>query len=135
MTVGFTCGVFDLFHAGHVLMLENCKQQCDELLVGIKVDPTVDEFNKNKPVQSILERIIEVKACKFVDKILVYSTEEDLNNILGISNINVRFIGEDHKNKPITGQKICDLRGIKIIYLPRTHTYSTSNLRERVKNA
>src|SRR3990167_8929435 len=99
MKVGFTAGVFDLFNAGHITMLRNAKKQCDHLIVGIQTDPTIDRPDtKNKPIQSIFERTTQVKACIYVDEIVVYQTEQDLEDILDTVNIHVRFVGMDHKN-------------------------------------
>ena len=133
MVVGFTCGAFDLFHAGHVLMLKECKDLCDYLIVGIKTNPSKDTPNKNKPIQSIVERQVEVWACEHVDEVFVYETEKDLEELLSFIDIDVRFIGEDWKDKQITGKEICDRRGIKIAYTKRDHNFSTSSLRERIK--
>jgi len=133
MLIGFTCGTFDLFHVGHVLMLEECKKQCDYLIVGVKTNPQSDLKGKNKPVQSIVERQLQVMGCRYVDKVLVYETEMDLNVLLCTLSIDIRFIGEDWKDKPITGKDICDKRGIEIVYTKRDHNFSTSNLRERIK--
>jgi glycerol-3-phosphate cytidylyltransferase len=130
--MGFTCGVFDLFNAGHVLMLKNAKRQCDKLIVGIQTDPTIDRPYKNKPIQSIVERQIEVGACKYVDNVIVYQTERDLEELLEVLPINVRFIGMDHKDGFKTGVEICKRRGITEIYSERGGRYSTTELRERV---
>ena len=136
--IGFTCGVFDLFNAGHVLMLKKCKEKCDYLVVGIQTDPTIDRPYKNKPVQSLFERQIQVNACKYVDKIIVYQTEQDLLDILDTQPINIRFVGMDHKDEPMTEAKqkrrdICEKRGIEIVYQERGGRFSTSELRERMK--
>lgn len=130
---GFTCGTFDLFHAGHILMLGECKRSCDYLTVGIQTDPTLDRPDKNKPVQSIVEREIQVSGCKYVNGIVVYQTEKDLEELLMTLDINVRFVGIDHKDGFMTGEEICKKRGIKIVYNERNHNYSTTSLRERVK--
>jgi glycerol-3-phosphate cytidylyltransferase len=133
MITGFTCGTFDLFHAGHILMLDECKKQCDHLIVGIQTNPHLDRKDKNKPIQSIVERQIEVSACKYVDDIIVYETEEDLNVLLCTLPINVRFIGKDWEGKQITGGDICKRRGIEIVYNKRDHPFSTTELKERIK--
>jgi len=134
MTKGFTCGSFDLLHAGHVIFLRDCKSMCDKLIVGIQADPSIERRNKNKPVQSLLERQIQLLSCKYVDDVLVYETERDLERLLGIINIHKRFIGDDWKKENITGGNICDKKKIKIVYIPRNHDWSSSSLRERIKN-
>jgi glycerol-3-phosphate cytidylyltransferase len=78
--IGFTCSTFDLLHAGHILMLAESKQICDYLIVGLQIDPSIDREAKNKPVQSIVERYVQLKAVKFVDEIIVYQTEKDLED-------------------------------------------------------
>ena len=132
MKKGLTVGTFDLFHAGHVIMLRDCKRFCDRLVVGIQVDPSVERPEKNKPIQSIIERDIEVSSCKYVDAVFIYETEKDLEDVLSIIDVNVRFIGSDWYNKEITGGEICRKRGIKIIYTDRDHKWSSNNLRERI---
>ena len=130
--VGFTCSTFDLLHAGHILMLAECKQICDYLIVGVQSDPTVDRpGTKNKPVQSIVERYVQLSAVKFVDEIIVYNTEKDLEDMLMFLPINVRIIGEEYKDKDFTGKQICEDRGIKIWYNSRSHRFSSSELRQR----
>lgn len=101
--IGFVCSAFDLFHAGHVLMLEEAKQQCDHLIVGLQTDPTLDRPHKNKPVQSVFERFVQLRACKYVDEIVVYSTEADLLNLLQSFPIDVRILGEEYEGKDFTG--------------------------------
>ena len=130
--VGFTCSTFDLLHAGHILMLAECKQICDYLIVGVQSDPTIDRPNtKNKPVQSIVERFVQLSAVKFVDEIIVYDTEKDLEDLLMFLPITVRIIGEEYKDKEFTGKQICEDRGIKIWYNSRNHRFSSSELRNR----
>jgi len=130
--VGFTCSTFDLLHAGHILMLAECKQICDYLIVGVQSDPTVDRpSTKNKPVQSIVERYVQLSAVKFVDEIIVYNTEKDLEDMLMFLPISVRIIGEEYKDKDFTGKQICEDRGIKIWYNSRSHRFSSSELRQR----
>ena len=133
MKAGFTCGVFDLFNAGHIIMLRNAKKQCDRLLVGIQTDPTIDRPEKNKPIQSIFERTIQVRACRYVDEIIVYQTEQDLEDILENLYINIRFIGMDHKDGFKTGVEICKRRNIEEVYSERGGRFSTTELRERIK--
>ena len=130
--VGFTCSTFDLLHAGHILMLAECKQVCDYLIVGVQSDPTIDRpGTKNKPVQSIVERYVQLSAVKFVDEIIVYNTEKDLEDMLMFLPLSVRIIGEEYKDKDFTGKQICEDRGIKIWYNSRTHRFSSSELRQR----
>jgi glycerol-3-phosphate cytidylyltransferase len=133
MIKGFTCGAFDLLHAGHILMLEQCKKMCDYLTVGIQSDPSIDRPEKHKPVQSLLERQIQVKACRYVDEVVTYNTEKDLEELLYNLPIQKRFIGEDHIGGFMTGEEICKKRGIEIVFTKRDHDYSSSNLRERIK--
>jgi glycerol-3-phosphate cytidylyltransferase len=132
MIIGFTCGAFDLLHAGHLAMLEESKRQCDWLTVGLHTDPSKDRPEKNKPVQSMFERYYQLSACKAIDTIIPYDTELDLENMMGILPINKRFVGADHINDYITGHDIMKERSIKVVYTGRHHTYSSSELRERI---
>jgi len=133
---GFTASAFDLFHAGHVMMLEDAKKRCDWLIAAIHVDPTLDRPGvKNKPVQSIIERQIQVSSCKHVDEIVVYNTEKELEDILITYPIDVRIIGEEYRDKNFTGKDICERRGIEIYYNKRDHYFSSSDLRKRVFEA
>ena len=134
MRIGITCSCFDLLHAGHILMLQECKEVCDFLYVAFQTDPTSDRPENNKPVQSVLERFIQLKGCKFVDEIIPYENEKDLENIFKSFNFDVRIIGEDYKNKDFTGRQICLERGIEIYYNKRSHDFSTSNLRKKIEN-
>ncbi|NDG30842.1 hypothetical protein EB118_12315 [bacterium] len=131
---GFTCGSFDLLHAGHIVMLEECKRHCSRLIVGLQTDPSKDRPQKNKPVQSLIERQIQLKAVKWVDEIVVYNDEKDLDLIFRTYPIDVRFVGEEYKDKDFTGKKyfINPSTNKKIIYTKRDHGFSTSELRERV---
>ena len=130
--VGFTCSTFDLLHAGHILMLAECKTICDYLIVGVQSDPSIDRpGTKNKPVQSIVERYVQLSAVKFVDEIIVYNTEKDLEDMLMFLPISVRIIGEEYKDKDFTGKQICEDRGIKIWFNSRSHRFSSSELRQR----
>jgi len=131
--VGFTCGAFDLLHPGHIAMLNDCKRYCDHLIVGLHTDPSIDRPTKNKPIQSVYERYVQLKGCKHVDEIIPYDTEEDLQNLLSIESIDVRFVGSEYKGTYITGQKICDMRKIAVVYNTRLHNYSSTNLRDRLK--
>ena len=125
--IGFTCGAFDLLHAGHIVMLEETKQFCNYLIVGLQTDPSIERPSKNKPIQSIYERYIQLSAVKFVDKIIPYDTENSLVDLLQSQNINIRFVGEDYKNKAFTGDDL----NIKIQYTNRQHSFSTTSLRQR----
>jgi len=133
--IGFTCSTFDLLHAGHVTMLEEAKRQCDFLIVGLQNDPTEDRPTKNKPVQSIVERQIQLAAVKYVDEIVIYNTEQDLIDLLLTLPIDVRVLGDEYKNKEFTGKDIAKQRGSKIIYNGRDHSFSSSSLRKRVASA
>jgi len=112
--IGITCSTFDLFHAGHVVMLEEAKRQCDYLIAAIQTDPTIDRQAKNKPVQSIIERQIQVSACKHVDEIIVYSTEKELEDIFMALPIDVRIMGEEYRDTEFTAKEICMKRGIEL---------------------
>jgi glycerol-3-phosphate cytidylyltransferase len=131
--IGFTCSAFDLLHAGHILMLEEAKQQCDYLIVGLQNDPTIDRSFKNKPVQTVVERFIQLKAVRYVDEVIVYNTEKDLEDLLQMLPISVRIVGEEYKDSTtLTGREICENRGIEIYYNRRDHRFSTTELRSRV---
>lgn len=135
MIKGFTCSAFDLLHPGHLIMLEECKRNCDYLIVGLQTDPTIDRPEKTKPIQTVTERMIQLKACKYVDEIVVYDTEKDLENLLASLDIQRRFIGEEYFLKPFTGEKICEDRGIDIYYNDkRRYNYSSTELRNRFKD-
>jgi glycerol-3-phosphate cytidylyltransferase len=135
MIVGFTCATFDLFHAGHILMLKEAKKVCDYLIVGLQTDPTLDRPTKNKPVQSVFERYTQLQACKYVDEIVVYATEKELIDILLAYPINVRILGEEYENRDFTGREVCVEMGMKFHYNKRKHSFSTTELRERVIEA
>ena len=129
VVVGFTCGSFDLMHAGHVLMFEECKKYCDKLIVGVQSDPSVDRpESKNAPIQSFAERILLVKSVRWIDDVVLYHTEEDLYKILKELKPDVRVIGDDWRDREYTGHDL----PIAVIFNSRSHTYSTSELRERV---
>ena len=128
MKVGFTCSCFDLFHAGHIMMLKEAKSQCDYLIVGLQTDPTMDRPEKNKPVQSVFERFVQLQACKYVDEIVVYATEKDLLDVLQSYPIDVRIIGDEYKDKHFTGREL----DMEIYYNRRKHSFSTTELRKRV---
>ena len=131
MKIGFTCGAFDLLHAGHSLMLKECKEYCDYLIVGLQKDPNIDRPEKNKPVQSYEERNEMINSIKWVDQVVYYDTEKDLYEILQKIKIDVRIIGADWKNKKFTGHDL----NIKVVFNSRDHGYSTSDLRKRVYEA
>ena len=130
--IGFTCSAMDLMHAGHVAMLEAAKQQCDWLIVGIQSNPALDRKHKNSPVQSIVERQIQVRGCRFVDETWIYDTERDLEDLLNILPIDVRILGDEYRGKQFTGLEICQARGIDIFFNERRHGFSSSKLRARV---
>jgi glycerol-3-phosphate cytidylyltransferase len=132
MKVGFTCSTFDLLHAGHVIMLREAKEQCDYLICGLQIDPSVDRKEKNAPVQTVVERYTQLKAVGYVDEIIPYATERDLEDLLSMYPIDVRILGEEYKNKTFTGRSICLKRGIDLYYNKREHRFSTSDLRRRV---
>ena len=133
--IGFTCSTFDLLHAGHVTMLEEAKHHCDYLIVGLQNDPTEDRPEKNKPVQSIVERQIQLAAVKYVDEIVLYNTEQDLIDLLLTLPIDVRVLGDEYKNKDFTGKDIAKQRGSKIVFNGRDHSFSSTSLRKRVNHA
>ena len=136
MRIGFTCSAFDLLHAGHVQMLRDAKAQCDYLMVGLQTDPTIDRpGDKNKPVQSLVERYSQLSAVEYVDEIIPYETEQDLIDILTMYHINIRILGDEYREKDFTGKEICRKRGIDFYFNKRDHRFSTSDLRERVENA
>lgn len=129
MKIGFTCSTFDLFHAGHLLMLEEAKKQCDYLIVGLQTDPTIDRpTEKNKPVQSVFERFIQLEACKYVDKVIPYATEKELLDILLSYPIDVRILGEEYMQKDFTGMEL----EMEFYFNKRRHSFSTTQLRQRV---
>ena len=136
LVIGITFSTFDLFHAGHIAMLSEAKNHCDYLIVGLQTDPTIDRpESKNPPVQSIVERQIQVSACRFVDEIVVYQTEKDLEDILLTLPIDVRILGVEYEKQNFTGRKICENRGIELVFNSRDHSFSSSNLRQRVWEA
>ncbi len=135
MIRGFTCSTFDLFHAGHVKMLEEARNQCHYLIVGLQSDPTIDRPHKNRPVQSLYERWLQLKACRYVDEIIPYATERELEDILLSTDIDVRILGQEYEHTEFTGRKICMDRNIKFYFNRRDHTFSTTELRQRVVDA
>lgn len=134
MKIGFTCSTFDLLHAGHIQMLRDAKEQCDYLICGLQIDPSLDRPEKNSPVQTIVERHTQLSAIKYVDEIIPYQTETDLEDILNMLHIDVRILGEEYKNGKFTGRAICAKRGIELFFNKREHRFSSSDLRDRVKS-
>lgn len=130
MKVGFTCSCFDLFHAGHIMMLREAKTQCDYLIVGLQTDPTLDRPEKNTPIQSITERFVQLSACKYVDEIVVYATEKDLVDVLNAFPIDVRILGEEYRDRQFTGNDI----EMEFYFNKRQHSFSTTELRNRIKS-
>lgn len=126
--IGFTCGAFDLLHAGHIVMLEEAKSNCDYLIVGLQTDPSIDRENKNKPVQTVYERYVQLNAVKYVDEIIPYDTEQSLLDLLQSQNIDVRFVGEEYRESKLTGRDLIELH-----YTSRRHSFSSSSLRGRIK--
>lgn len=135
MKVGFTCSTFDLLHAGHVAMLQEAKTQCDYLIVGLQNDPTLDRPGKNKPVQSVVERQMQLRGSKYVDEIWIYNTEKDLEDLLLTLPLNVRILGVEYEGKEFTGREICHKRNIDLYFNKRDHSFSSSSLRRRVYEA
>jgi glycerol-3-phosphate cytidylyltransferase len=134
LTKGLTASSFDLLHAGHIQMLEDAKSECDYLICALQTDPSVDRPEKNKPIQSLYERYIQLRAVRWVDDIIPYTTEEELLQLTEIIHPDVRIIGEEYKEKDFTGKDYCQKNGIHIYYNRRQHALSTSDLRKRVAN-
>ena len=133
--IGFTASTFDLLHAGHITMLEEASRQCDFLIVGLQNDPTMDRPDtKNAPIQSLVERQIQLSAVKFVSEIIVYNTEQDLCDLLLTLPIDVRILGTEYEHTEFTGKDICKNRGIECYFNKRDHSFSSTSLRKRVKN-
>lgn len=136
MRVGIVFSAFDLLHAGHIGMLREARENCDYLIVGLQTDPTIDRpIEKNKPVQTLVERYAQLNALKFVNEIVPYQTEEDLIDILELFQIDVRFLGEEYREKEFTGKDVCRKRGVELHFNKRDHRFSTSGLRKRVATA
>lgn len=129
---GFTCGAFDLLHAGHVYLLTEAAKYCEYLKIGLHSNPNLDRPSKNAPIQSLYERWLQLKALRVVHEIIPYDTENDLANLLATQDIDVRFLGAEYEGMSVTGENICRERNIQIKYIPRLHTYSSSTLRQRV---
>ena len=134
MKIGFTCSTFDLLHAGHVQMLREAREQCDYLICGLQVDPSIDRKEKNSPVQSLVERYSQLHSCRYVDEIIPYQTEKDLEDILEMYQIHIRILGEEYREKDFTGKDICQERDIDLYFNKRDHRFSTTDLRNRVKS-
>ena len=136
LKIGITFSTFDLLHAGHIAMLAEAKNHCDYLICGIQTDPTIDRSDsKNPPVQSIVERQIQLSAVRYVDETVVYQTEKDLEDILLTLPIDVRILGIEYEQKEFTGKNICYDRAIELVFNKRDHSFSSSNLRKRVAHA
>lgn len=132
MKTGIVASSFDLLHSGHIMMLREAKTKCDHLICALQIDPSVDRNEKNSPIQTIVERYTQLSAVKYVDEILVYQTEKDLEDILELYPIDVRILGEEYKDKDFTGREICKRLGIYIYFNKRNHSFSSSGLRKRV---
>jgi glycerol-3-phosphate cytidylyltransferase len=131
--IGITFSTFDMLHAGHIAMLSEAKNHCDYLIAGLQTDPTIDRPDtKNKPIQSVVERQIQLAACRYVDEVVVYQTEQDLRDLLLILPLDVRVLGVEYADKDFSGRDECYDRGIEIIYNSRDHSFSSSSLRKRV---
>lgn len=130
--IGLVTSCFDLLHAGHVMMLREAKTQCDYLIAALQTDPTIDRPEKNKPIQTLVERYVQLSAVKYVDEIVCYQTENDLEDILQMFPISVRILGDEYKNKDFTAREICKQRGIRLYFNSRDHRFSSSDLRKRV---
>ena len=132
MRIGIVTSTFDLLHAGHVMMIREAKNQCDHLIGALQVNPSIDRAEKNAPIQTLVERYIQLSAVKYIDEIVTYETEKDLEDILAMYPIDVRILGEEYKNKDFTGREICKRRGIELYFNKRDHRFSSSDLRKRV---
>jgi glycerol-3-phosphate cytidylyltransferase len=134
--IGITFSTFDMLHAGHVAMLSEARNHCDYLICGLQTDPTIDRPDtKNKPIQSIVERQIQLAACRYVDEVVVYQTEQDLIDLLLILPLDVRILGTEYEDKNFTGRNEGAGRGIQVIFNQRDHSFSSSSLRKRVAEA
>lgn len=131
-SIGITCSSFDLLHAGHIKMLEEASNNCEHLIVALQTDPTIDRPEKNKPAQSLVERYIQLKGCKYVDEIVPYSTEGELEEIFKSFDLDIRFIGAEYEGRDFTAKDICIKRGIRLHYNKRDHDFSSTNLRKTI---
>ncbi len=133
MKVGITFSTFDLLHAGHIAMLREAKSQCDYLIVGLQSDPTIDRPDtKNKPIQTMFERYLQIKSVEYVNEVIPYQTEKDVIDVLQTLPIDVRILGKEYKEKDFTGKDVCNQRGIELYFNTRDHRFSTTDLRKRV---
>ena len=130
--VGIVFSTFDLLHAGHIGMLREAKDNCDYLICGLQTNPQIDRVEKNAPVQTLVERYAQLNAVKFVDEIVPYETESDVKDILELFDLDIRFLGEEYREKEFTGKDICRKRGIQLYFNKREHRFSSSGLRKRV---
>jgi glycerol-3-phosphate cytidylyltransferase len=131
--IGITFSTFDMLHAGHIAMLSEAKNHCDYLICGLQTDPTIDRPDtKNAPIQSIVERQIQLAACRYVDEVVVYQTEQDLEDLLLILPVDVRILGVEYQGMEFSGQDECRSRGIELVFNGRDHSFSSSSLRRRV---
>jgi glycerol-3-phosphate cytidylyltransferase len=135
MKIGFVASAFDLLHSGHIVMLEEAKSVCDYLIVGLQIDPSIDRPTKNKPAQTVVERYLQLRGCKYVDEIIPYMTESDLEDILLSIKIDIRILGDEYKDLDFTGKDICRKRGIELYFNKRDHRFSSSGLRNRIKES
>ena len=134
--IGITFSTFDMLHAGHIAMLSEAKNHCDYLIAGLQTDPTIDRPDtKNSPIQSVVERQIQLSACRYVDEVVVYQTEQDLIDLLLILPIDVRILGVEYEEKQFTGRGECYDRDIELVFNGRDHSFSSSSLRKRVVEA
>ena len=132
-TIGITFSTFDMLHAGHIAMLSEAKNHCDYLIAALQTDPTIDRPDtKNKPIQSIVERQIQLSACRYVDEVVVYQTEQDLCDLLLILPLDVRILGTEYQTKNFSGRMECIVRNISLVFNRRDHSFSSSGLRKRV---
>lgn len=132
MKTGITASTFDLLHSGHITMLREAKSQCDYLICALQVDPSKDRSEKNAPIQSLVERQAQLSAVKYVDEIMVYESESDLEDILSMCQLDVKIMGEEYRDIDFTGKDICKKRGIDLYFNKRDHRFSSSELRKRV---
>ena len=131
--IGITCSTFDLLHAGHVVMLEEAKRHCDYLIAALQVDPTLDRDTKNRPIQSIVERQIQLAAIKYVDEIVMYSTESELEDLFLTLPLDIRILGTEYRDKEFTAKQICLDRNIELFYNVRDHSFGSTSLRKRIQ--
>lgn len=128
--IGITFSAFDLLHAGHIKMLEDAKEQCDFLICGLQTDPTLDRPEKNRPTQTVFERYMQLRACRHVDMIIPYATEQDLEDILRSYKVHVRILGDEYRDKDFTGRAYCEQKGIELYFNRRENRFSSSSLRQ-----